>query len=69
MAAVEAFVRQLYGKKCASVDALHYELHCAKGGKVALEALPPCQSSLRFHMLQELIIKLSCGEGRPYNFT
>ena len=49
MAAVEAFVCQLYGK-CVSVDALRYELHCAKGGKVVPEVLPPRQSSLRLHV-------------------
>ena len=42
MVTVEAFVSQLYGKKCVSVDVLHFELHCAKGGKVASEVLPPC---------------------------
>ena len=62
MAAVEAFVYQLYRKKCVSVDALRYELHCAKGGG----------RGVGHHlgsMLQELIIKLPHGEGRPYNFT
>ena len=43
MAAVEAFVYQLYGKKCVSVDALRYELHCAKGGRGG-------GSSLRLHV-------------------
>ena len=42
MVVVEAcFVCQLYGKKCVSVDVLRFELHCAKGGKLAPEALPP----------------------------
>ena len=50
MVTVEAFVCQLYGKKCVSVDILRFELHCAKGGKVAPEALPPCQSSLGLHV-------------------
>ena len=50
MVTVEAFVCQLYGKKCVSVDILRFERHCAKGGKVAPEALPPCQSSLRLHI-------------------
>ena len=46
----EALVCQIYGKKCQSVDVLRYEIHCAKGGKVEPEALPPCQSSLRLHV-------------------
>ena len=46
----EALVCQLYGKKSQSVDVLRYEIHCAKGGKVAPEALPPCKSSLRLHV-------------------
>ena len=41
---------QLYGKKCDSVDALRYQIHCARGGKVEREALPPCESSLRLHV-------------------
>ena len=41
---------QLYGKKCDSVDALCYQIHCARGGKVEPEALPPCESSLRLHV-------------------
>lgn len=32
------------------MDVLRYEIHCAKGGKVEPEALPPCQSSLRLHV-------------------
>ena len=40
----------MYGKKCDSVDALHYQIHCARGGKVEPEALPPCESSLRLHV-------------------
>ena len=43
----EAIVCQIYGKKYQSVDVLRYEIHCAKGGKVEPEALPPCESSLR----------------------
>ena len=46
----EAHVCQIYGKKCQSVDVLHYEIHCVKGGKVEPEALPPCESSLRLHV-------------------
>ena len=46
----EEFVCNLYGKKCTSVDSLRYELHCAKGGKIEPEALPPCQLSLRLHV-------------------
>ena len=46
----EALVCQIYGKKCQSVDVLRYEIHCAKGGKVEPEALPPCESSLRLHV-------------------
>lgn len=46
----EALVCQLYGKKCQSVDVLHYEIHCARGGKVKPEPLPPCKSSLRLHV-------------------
>ena len=42
----EALVCQLYGKKCQMVDVLRYEIHCARGGKVEPEALPPCESSL-----------------------
>ena len=48
--ATEKFVCHLYRKKATSVDSLRYELHYAKGGKIAPEALPPCQSSLRLHM-------------------
>ena len=43
----EALVCQIYGKKCTSVDVLHYEIHCAEGGKVEPEALPPCESTSR----------------------
>ena len=32
------------------MDVLRYEIHCAKGGKVEAEALPPCESSLRLHV-------------------
>ena len=46
----EALVCQLYGRKCQSVDVLRYEIHCARGGKVEPEALPPCESSLRLHV-------------------
>lgn len=46
----EALVCQLYGKKCQSVNVLRYEIHCARGGKVEPEALPPCESSLRLHV-------------------
>ena len=31
---------------------LSYELHCAKGGQVEPEALPPCRSSLKLHILR-----------------
>jgi hypothetical protein len=48
--ATEEFVCHLYGKKGTTVDSLRYELHYAKGGKVAPEALPPCQSSLWLHV-------------------
>ncbi|CAB3994852.1 Hypothetical predicted protein [Paramuricea clavata] len=48
--ATEEFACHLYGKKGKSVDSLRYELHYAKGGKVAPEELPPCQSSLRLHV-------------------
>ncbi|KAL9986244.1 hypothetical protein ACROYT_G000355 [Oculina patagonica] len=41
--AMEALVCQLYGKTSQSVDVLCYEIHCAKGGKVKPEALPPCE--------------------------
>ena len=36
------FVCDLYGKKLNDVDLLKYQLHCAKGGKVEPESLPPC---------------------------
>ena len=42
----EALVCQVYKEKCQSEDALHYEIHCTKGGKVESEALLPCKSSL-----------------------
>ena len=29
---------------------LRYEIHCARGGKLEPEALPPCDSSLRLHV-------------------
>jgi len=40
-------------KKCRSVDVLRYEIHCARGGKVEPEALPPCEASLRLHPARE----------------
>ena len=43
----EALACELYGKKGQSVDLLRYEIHSARGGKVAPQALPPCESSLR----------------------
>ena len=46
----EAIGNRLYGKKCQSVDVLRYEIHCARGGRVEPEALPPCKSSLRLHL-------------------
>ena len=46
----EKLVCQLYRKKCQSLDVLHYEIHCARGEKVKPEALPLCESSLRFHV-------------------
>ena len=46
----EALVCQLYGKKCQSVDVMRYEIHCATGGKIEPQALPPCESSLRLHV-------------------
>ena len=54
MATVEAFVCQLYGKKCVSADVLFYELHYVKGGKVRPEALPPWQPSLRLHITRAI---------------
>ena len=39
----KALVGKLYGKKCQSVDVLRNEIHCARGGKVEPEALPPCE--------------------------
>ena len=38
IATVEAIVCKLFGKKCASVDVLRYEQHCAKEGKVGPES-------------------------------
>ena len=38
---------QLYRKNCQSVEVLH-GIHCARGGKVKPQAMPPCESSLRF---------------------
>ena len=35
---IEAIVCKLFGKKCASIDVLRYELHCAKEGKVGHES-------------------------------
>ena len=32
----EALVYQIYGKKRQTVDVLHYEIHCAKGGGLSL---------------------------------
>ena len=49
---IESFVCHLYGKKHKDVDLLRYELHCAKGGKVEPEDLPPCRSSLKLHALR-----------------
>ena len=50
---IEEFVYEPYGKKCNDVDLLRYDLHCAKGGKVEPEALPPCRSSLKLHIFRE----------------
>ena len=49
---LEEFVCDLYGKKgrLSSVNLLRYQLHCAKGGNVEPELLPPCQSSLKLHV-------------------
>lgn len=50
---LEEFVCDLYGKKIrSSVDLLRYQLHCAKGGNVDPELLPPCRSSLKLHVLR-----------------
>ena len=65
MVTVEAFVCQLYGKEYVSVDVLRFELHCAKGGKVAPEVLPPRQSSLRLHVTRANYQV----EGRLYSFA
>ena len=48
--AIEEFVFHMYGKRGTSVNNLRYEMHCAKGGKINPDALPPCQSSLRQHV-------------------
>ena len=37
--ATEGFLFQLFGKTCTSVDALRYDLHCTKGGRIEPEAL------------------------------
>ena len=50
---IEAFVCELYGKKCNDVDLLKYDLYCAKAGKVEPEALPPCRSSPKLHIFRE----------------
>lgn len=48
---LEEFVCDLYGKKTSSsVNLLRYQLHCAKGGSVEPELLPPCRSSLELHI-------------------
>ena len=49
---LQLFLCHIYGKKINNIDLLRYELHCAKGGKVEPEALPPCRSSLRLHVLR-----------------
>ena len=51
--AMEALMCQLYGKKCDSVGALRYQIHCARGEKVEPEALLPCESSLRLQVTRE----------------
>jgi len=33
------------------VDVLRYEIHCATGGNVEPEALPPCESYLPLHVI------------------
>ena len=38
--------------KCQDINLLRYSLYCAKGGKVEPEALPPCRSSLKLHVLR-----------------
>ena len=49
---VEDFICERYGKKCQNINLLRYDLYCAKGGKVEPEALPPCRSSLKLHVLR-----------------
>ena len=56
----EALVCHLYRKKGQNLDLLRYKLYCAKGGKVDPEALPPCGTSLRLHIVP--IIKQLSGE-------
>ena len=51
--AMEALMCQLYGKKCDSVGALRYQIHCGRGEKVEPEALLPCESSLRLQVTRE----------------
>ena len=66
MVTVEAFVCQLYGKKCVSVDVLSCTVR--REGKLHLKSCLLASHHLG-SMLQELIIKLPYGEGRIYSFA
>ena len=46
---IAEFSCDLYRKKIMNVNLLRYEMHCAKGGKIEPEELPPCRSSLKLH--------------------
>ena len=74
---LEAFVCELYGKKCSNVDRLRYDLFCARQGKIEPECLPPCKANLVLHtkranyqagiwrraMIANPIIPSPCGHG------
>ena len=52
MVSVERFVCHLYGsKKVTSIDELRYATFCAKKGNIESQNLPPCQNTLRKHII------------------
>ena len=59
--ATVALVCQLYGKKCDSVDALRYQIHCARVGKVE-QKLCHHASHLYDFTLHEQITRQQSGE-------
>jgi len=50
---IETYVCHLYGsKKITSIDELRYAIFCAKKGNIESQNLPPCQNTLRKHIIR-----------------